>query len=466
MKSYLITFLFLIFSFFFLANAFSQEFVTTTGGNWTDDIWSPPGPPTSGSNVTINHNVNLNTSVTDINDVTIKDDAGTRGILNISGTTHQFSITGNLVVEGSDETTMGLSLSNTVINLGDEIEDGVYIKGGANATANSTLNVAGFLYHVSGRLTIDGASVINVNNANVREDTTKCYFVGTNATFKLANGPEATIIVKNGNKNAPEVYIEQTTPGYADEFEIHFNLDPANASQDNTYELVSNYGFRKVYCNLIETGNTLTLKPIATDVFTNLQYNEIQVASGVFEIGRMLRAEVNTNFMSTTTQDLLDNGYMYVVGDLNMVSNIAGDGIVVAGTYTMNGNSVFGIPGPVNEEKYSSATWTGNGDGSDWNDAGNWSQNNVPHGNTSVIIKNGGQVSIGPGGSDGNAAVIEIETGCSLTVNDAHSLIVGFYGILSGGALNIDGGVSFGTDLDVQSGGSVNVNTGSLKIGP
>jgi hypothetical protein len=229
---------------------------------------------------------------------------------------------GSLLINSSDQAGSGLQVQNTTITLGDEIDDAVLIQGGTSSIENCTVNVAGYLDHETGRLTVSNSSILNISTAGVRDDANYNYYIGPNASFKFANTPNATVVIKNGNLNAPEVYIEQNETGYAEEFEIHFDVDAANADQDNSYELVSNYGFKKIRCNVKGTSNNLYLKPIATNNFTNLSYNEIEVASGILTIDRLLRATVNTNFNSTSDNDLVDNGYMYVIGTLTMTSNL------------------------------------------------------------------------------------------------------------------------------------------------
>jgi hypothetical protein len=132
----------------------------------------------------------------------------------------------------------------------------------------------------------------------------------------------------------------------------------------------------------------------------------------------------------------------------------------------MNGNSVFGIPTPVNGQKYSSATWFGTKD-NNWFDTENWSQDFIPHGNVSTLIKPGAnQPVIGDGGTNASAAVLELESGTSLTINSGKNLDVGFYGIFSGGNMTSNGNVTFGTDLDVKAGSTLDIEGGTFTIGP
>ena len=64
------------------------------------------------------------------------------------------------------------------------------------------------------------------------------------------------------------------------------------------------------------------------------------------------------------------------------------------------------------------------------------------------------------------AAVMEIESGASLTVNSGKTFNVGYYSILSGGNMTVNGTVNINTDLDVQTGSTLNINSGGRKVGP
>lgn len=470
MKSYLKQYLVVLFL-IGIPVLFMGETYTSTGDlNWSDPAaWTPTGgPPATGDNVIIKHSITLDIDVSDIEDLTITTDGSDHGRLNISGTTYSFSIKGSALINSTSESGSGFQLVNTVITIGDGIEDALLIQGGASSIENCTINVSGYMHHTDGRLTVSNSSIFNVSTAGVRNDGNYNYHIGPNALFKFANAPSATVNIKNGNTTTSEVYIEQATSGYADEFE--FNFEPTNVDGDNSYELVSNYGFKSITLNLgtpTSGTNTFYLKPIATGEFTSLTYNDITVNSGSFSLDRLLVAQVENNFNNPSTDNIINDGYLYVMGELSQGSNMVGDGTIVATTYTNNGFSVFGIPTPLDGEKYSSATWKGSTN-PNWNIASNWWQGSVPSANTSVLIKSTNTPpTMEDQGPSYLSAVLEIESGGSLTVAQGLIYNVGFHCILSGGTMNVNGAdVNINTDLDIQSGGALNItNGGNVKLG-
>lgn len=502
----------------------AQTYYSRQLGDWNQaSTWSldpsgePPAsnPPGSTNDVEIRHEVSITSEVT-INDISIKPWPGllflkgdkdiSAGTISIDAggelTTHWgpawtgiMSTSGNMTVKG----TFNFS-SNGIFNIGNGVENGFIIQGGSFAWSGGIINISGYYALNSGIVTLSSNLEMNVSTAGVRGEDNYNYYVDESANITF-NAVSLTVNIQNGNNNAgniAEVYQENATLGGISGSNLNLNMLNNDADVGPFY-YVSDIAINN-FASDIGTGNTLYFNSVT--LYDSVFFDEVILTSGSCNVGIDETIYNYFNFYNNQSEDITIDGELIIPGTLTLASSIIGDGIVQAGTYDYGpdpGFQVYGIQ-PDDGGKSAGGTWRGGSD-NNWFDAGNWSQK-IPGTNTAVIIHsdyNLGNWPILTSGDaadarsvelDGNGANLSINTNGELTISEQGSsgrggdLIVGQQSdcFVTNGTLIVEtnlsiddnasfnvsngGTVSVKKDVNVNAGGALNINSGSVNIGP